>query len=155
VAVDVDLNHDGKFDGPNERDYAVGTLGSDGTVQIQLGALEAGTYQLRARGSDKAGNEGISPTVTMQVSADPLSQTALNFEVNKGQTDSQAQFLARGRDYVIFLTASGPVLSLQTTMSAVTGSSPPAGAPTPPSGGTTQQPPAGSTQTPPAATPPN
>src|SRR5262249_41891292 len=96
VGVDVDLNHDGKFDGPDEKNHAVGTLGSDGTVQISLDALEAGTYQLRACGSDKAGNEGVSPTVTMQVSSDPLARSALNFEVNKGQTDSQAQFLARG-----------------------------------------------------------
>jgi hypothetical protein len=34
------------------------------------------------------------------------------FEANQGQTDAQAQFIARGSNYTSFLTASGPVLEL-------------------------------------------
>ncbi len=36
----------------------------------------------------------------------------LSFEVNRGQTDPQAKFLARGRGYTLFLTANEAVLSL-------------------------------------------
>src|SRR5262249_2397880 len=66
-----------------------------------------------------------SQTATMEVTGPP-TRLPLSFEANEGQTDAQAQFLAHGRDYTIFLTAEGPVLSLL-TMAAVPGL--PAGAP--------------------------
>src|SRR5262249_14029084 len=67
----------------------------------------------RARGGDRAGNEGVSASAVMEVSDNPLAKMPLNFEVNQGQTDKQAQFLSRGQDYTMFLTANGPVLSLR------------------------------------------
>ncbi len=39
----------------------------------------------------------------------------LTFEANKGQTDPQVQFLARGKGYTAFLTTGGMVLSLRPT----------------------------------------
>jgi len=42
-----------------------------------------------------------------------LSQRALSFEVNQGQTDGRAKFLSRGHGYTIFLTPTEAVLSLR------------------------------------------
>jgi photosystem II stability/assembly factor-like uncharacterized protein len=39
----------------------------------------------------------------------------LSFEANSGQTDSNVKFLARGQGYGLFLTATGPVMSLTKT----------------------------------------
>ncbi len=41
------------------------------------------------------------------------AQLPLSFEANRGQTDSQVKFLARGRGYTLFLTAEEAVLSLR------------------------------------------
>src|SRR5207248_2330980 len=47
VALDVDLNHDGRFDGPGETGYATGTL--DGPAgQVTVRGLVAGSYQVQA-----------------------------------------------------------------------------------------------------------
>jgi hypothetical protein len=40
-------------------------------------------------------------------------QISLSFEANRGQTDPQVQYLARGQGYALFLTDTGAVLSLQ------------------------------------------
>src|SRR5580700_11034317 len=37
----------------------------------------------------------------------------LQFEANQGQQPAQVKFLARGKDYTVFLTADGAVLSLR------------------------------------------
>jgi Beta-propeller repeat len=52
--------------------------------------------------------------------ATPQSRTTygrlpLSFEANEGQTDSQVKFLARGRKYTLFLTATEAVLTLGTS----------------------------------------
>ena len=40
-------------------------------------------------------------------------QLPLSFEANRGQTDGAVKFLARGRGYALFLTATEAVLRLQ------------------------------------------
>ena len=42
----------------------------------------------------------------------------LSFEVNKGQTDKSVKFLARGKGYTLFLTASEAVMTLQKSPAA-------------------------------------
>jgi Beta-propeller repeat len=42
-----------------------------------------------------------------------LSQRALSFEVNQGQTDARVKFLSRGPGYTLFLTPTEAVLSLR------------------------------------------
>ena len=41
------------------------------------------------------------------------AQLPLTFERNRGQSESQVQFLARGRGYSVFVTAAGIVLSVR------------------------------------------
>jgi len=66
VSIDVDLNHDGIFQ-VNEQGYATGTL-QNGQATITLPPLSAlGTYSMRARVSDRAGNQGTSTTVSTQI----------------------------------------------------------------------------------------
>jgi hypothetical protein len=61
VYIDVDLNHDGKFIGTSELGVAVGG------ASITLPRLPEGTYLVRARVSDYAGNVGVSNIATIQV----------------------------------------------------------------------------------------
>ncbi len=58
----------------------------------------------------------------------PYGRLPLAFETNRGQTDSQVQFLARGAGYQVFLTRSEAVLAFSAP--AATESRPPAGVPT-------------------------
>lgn len=46
-------------------------------------------------------------------------QLPLNFEPNRGQTDSQVKFLSRARGYTLFLTGTEAVLRLRASKSAV------------------------------------
>lgn len=70
----------------------------------------------------------LSPAQTARAAAKPSTQASagaharpaadfgkvpLSFEPNRGQADSQVQFLARGRGYALFLAAGHAVLSLQ------------------------------------------
>ncbi len=94
VHLDVDLNEDGNFDG-EEIDYATVSL-NNGTATFQPSSpLEDGTYPIRARASDVAGNEGTSavatvtvdttaPTVTINQAsgqADPTQASPISFTV--------------------------------------------------------------------------
>src|SRR5262249_14745356 len=124
VAIDVDLNHNGSFADAGETGFAKATLDSSGNAQVKLNHLDAGTYQVRARGQDVACNEG-SATATMQVTSDPFARMPLRFEANLGQTDPQVQYLARARDYTLFLTNNGVVLSLQAPQAPATPPAPP------------------------------
>jgi hypothetical protein len=68
VTLDVDLNNDGSFSG-GELGYATGNL-ADGQATIKLPSLSStGTYRVRARVTDLAGNEGTSSAATFTVSA--------------------------------------------------------------------------------------
>jgi hypothetical protein len=70
AAIDIDLNHNGRFDAPGETGFTTvqlyGSLTGATPVRLDHG-LEEGTYQLRARVTDAGGNEFTSPTVTMRV----------------------------------------------------------------------------------------
>ncbi|MFL5242523.1 MAG: SBBP repeat-containing protein [Gemmataceae bacterium] len=96
VTVDVDKNNDGDFLDAGESGYASGTL-KDGTVSITLPTLPGtGTYPMRVRVTDLAGNQATSATQNIvvnavgsawtltgqEIAADPLSGDALNFEGN-------------------------------------------------------------------------
>jgi hypothetical protein len=68
--IDVDLGHNGKFDAPGS--LAQTTVLLQGGVQggvtsVTLNPLPAGTYQIRARVSDLAGNGGVSPLFTLTI----------------------------------------------------------------------------------------
>lgn len=68
VSLDVDLTGDNDFDDAGELNYATSTL-TGGTSTFDLPALmDLRTYQLRARVSDPAGNEGMTtPLLSMDV----------------------------------------------------------------------------------------
>src|SRR5262249_24516899 len=69
VRLDVDLNNDGDYLDTSESGYTTGTL-TDGAAVITLPALSGtGTYRVRARVTDLAGNEGTSASSTFTVSA--------------------------------------------------------------------------------------
>src|SRR5262249_43926349 len=46
------------------------------------------------------------------------SNSTMAFEVNQGQTDPEAKYLARGPGYTLFLTSTGAVWSLRPQLSA-------------------------------------
>jgi hypothetical protein len=108
VAIDVDLNHDGKFDGPGERGYASGELAQDkGGVEVKLPALQAGTYQLQARLTDAAGNESTTAPVSIQVGGDTKATPAMILEPNVGQANPGFDFVGRATDYTVGVSRSG------------------------------------------------
>jgi hypothetical protein len=81
VALDVDLNNDGTFDDPGERDYASTTLTQDdGSAEFQnlTTPLPIGHVRLRARVTDVAGNEGASAVQPLEIvsSTNPWQLTA-------------------------------------------------------------------------------
>ena len=81
VSLDVDLNNDGDFDDDGELAYTTATL-TNGLVFFDVSpALADGTYNLRARVSDTAGNEGASDVLAMIVdtTAPDVSLTGPSF----------------------------------------------------------------------------
>ena len=62
----MDLNHDGSFTG-NELGYLTTTLTGGAGTFTPTSPLPDGTYHMRARVSDQAGNEGTSAVSTMVV----------------------------------------------------------------------------------------
>src|SRR5207302_11115361 len=55
-----------------------------------------------------------TPGVLLAGGWDSYAQAPLSLEPNQGQTDPGVDFIARGRGYSVFLSATGLVLSLQT-----------------------------------------
>src|SRR6185503_16360154 len=47
------------------------------------------------------------------VGSQSLGKIPMYFEANRGQADAEAQFVARGKGYALFLTASEAVMSLR------------------------------------------
>jgi RHS repeat-associated protein len=91
VALDVDLNGDGQFSDTGEMNYATGTL-SNGTALITLRALPGtGSYSIRARVSDLAGNERTSAVQGFSVvSTVPLlSASVLDSDPQSGMDQEQ------------------------------------------------------------------
>jgi YD repeat-containing protein len=67
VTLDVDTNNDGNFTDTGETGYATGSL-KDGSALITLPTLSGtGTYPVRARVTDLAGNQATSSTQTIVV----------------------------------------------------------------------------------------
>ena len=97
VSIDVDLQHNGKFTDPGDANFAVGTIGSNGSAAITLPAMPAyGVYTLRASVMDSAGVIGASANAT--IAADP----------NSGTVGSEALLdLANGLPYGTPLPPSG------------------------------------------------
>jgi len=74
-SIDVDLNHDGRFTGAGELDYASGTLDSANVGQADLYGLVNGTYKVRARAAVSAG-EVVSSTATVTWNVPTTSNAA-------------------------------------------------------------------------------
>ncbi|MCL4190247.1 MAG: PKD domain-containing protein [Thermoguttaceae bacterium] len=66
VTLDVDLNDDGDFSDLNEAGYLQGEL-TGGTVTLTIPGLTEKVYRLRARVTDRAGNEGASSVRSMGI----------------------------------------------------------------------------------------
>ncbi len=66
VTLDVDLNNDGNFTDTGETGYTSGTL-VNGFVAIPVALTATGTYRVRARVTDTAGNEGTSNVATFTI----------------------------------------------------------------------------------------
>ena len=69
VTLDVDLNNDGNFTDPGETGYETATMTNGIAVFALSPALSVGTVQLRARVTDRAGNQGTSAVSTLLVQA--------------------------------------------------------------------------------------
>jgi hypothetical protein len=83
---------------------------SDGIAVVRTVVAGDGAVPRRAPVTDRNGIE--RNTAIRRRIAEAYGKLPLAFETNDGQTDSQVQFLAHGRDYTIFVTANGHVLSL-------------------------------------------
>jgi len=55
----------------------------------------------------------VIPEATKQQVLEMYGRLPLSFEANRGQTDGQVKFLARGRGYALYLTADEAVLALR------------------------------------------
>ncbi len=89
VALDIDLTDDGDFDDAGEAGYVTATLaGGSATFDI-VPALATGSYELRARLSDPAGNEGVA-TATMVVDTVPPEVASI---VRVGASPTYAPFV--------------------------------------------------------------
>ncbi len=76
---------------------------------LQESALAAVAREQKPAGKSSA---KLNPKARAMV-AEAYGRLPLSFEVNHGQVDRNVRFLARGRDYAVFLTATEAVLSFQ------------------------------------------
>ncbi|HYW79390.1 MAG TPA: hypothetical protein VE890_07410, partial [Thermoguttaceae bacterium] len=75
VALDVDFNDDGDYDDANESDYSTSSLVGGVTTFDVDPELPLGTYAIRARVSDRAGNEGSdTAAVTIEAPAEVVDR---------------------------------------------------------------------------------
>src|ERR1051325_4645637 len=107
--IDVDLNHDGRFEGPGELGYAEGRFDPSGAGQVRLHGLVHGRYQVRARVNIR-GRDMVSALGSVEVLPTPPNQLPVSFEVNQGQTDAAGLFLGRGKDQTVYVTADETML---------------------------------------------
>lgn len=73
VRLDVDLNNNGSFNDAGEPNYTTATLTGGSATFVVSPALANGTYPMRARLNDKAGNQGTSSTKTVVVNTSPTT----------------------------------------------------------------------------------
>jgi RHS repeat-associated protein len=91
VSFDVDTNADGTFNDPGESGYATGTL-HDGWVAVTLPALAGtGSYPIRARVTDLAGNQATTGSQTITVTSSGSAFTTTGQVLNSDPLDGQSQ----------------------------------------------------------------
>jgi hypothetical protein len=111
-SLDVDLNHDGRFDGPGESGYATGTLNGQRSGQVTVGGLVAGSYRVQAHFVDPGTGATVTSRVqTVRLTTPPAGPVPVSFEQNMGQTDSQVSYLARAAGGQTYFTEQGVVLT--------------------------------------------
>jgi hypothetical protein len=86
-------------------------LGNRLAMRVRGVALGLVGLALMPAGASAATAPEPSPALKAEIEAN-YGKLPLGFEANQGQTDSQVQFLARGRGYALFLTPTEAVLSL-------------------------------------------
>ncbi len=84
--------------------FAVATL-----VLLTIALMSAFTLSA----TDRAGHSAAPPPSGIRLQSG-FGRLPLRFEANKGQTDPQVEFLARGPGYGLFLAKSEAILSLRT-----------------------------------------
>ncbi|HEV7395486.1 MAG TPA: hypothetical protein VGN86_03155, partial [Pyrinomonadaceae bacterium] len=77
---------------------------SHGTAQSKPATDQTSTIEAATRHS--------TASITQEKAGDVYGRLPLSFAANRGQADSQVQFLARGAGYNLFLTSAGAVLTL-------------------------------------------
>ncbi len=107
--VDVDLNHDGRFEGAGELGYATGRFDEAGTAELRLHGLIDGRYRARVR-VDGIDGETVSAIQRFELLPPRNSHLPVSFEVNQGQTDSSVLFLGRAKNQMVYVTQNETVL---------------------------------------------
>src|SRR5436309_15894152 len=72
-----------------------------------------GISQWHAGAAKSAPASVVSPEAVRPRAVQNYGKLPLCFEANRGQTDAQVRFLARGQGYTLFLTSQEAVLSLR------------------------------------------
>ena len=91
VVLDVDLNDDGDFIDPGESNYTPYTLTAGSATFDMVAALADGTYRMRARVTDRTGNEGTSATLIVVVDTS-TTVVARHVFYNNSKWDGHAGF---------------------------------------------------------------
>lgn len=107
--VDVDLNHDGRFEGAGELTYATGRFDEAGIGELRLHGLIDGRYRARVR-VDGIHGETVSAVQKFELSPPRNNHLPISFEVNRGQTDSSVLFVGRAKNQMVFVTRGETVL---------------------------------------------
>ncbi len=111
--VDVDLNHDGRFEGAGELAYSMGKFDEAGSANLRLHGLIDGRYRARVR-VDGIDGETVSAVQRFEISAPRNRHLPISFEVNRGQTDSSVLFLGRAKNQMVYVTREETVLVTST-----------------------------------------
>ena len=91
----------------------VGWMKRTWVVALTLG-VTAASCTLQGQGQAPRPLPATEPDVATKTTLQAAyGQLPLSFEANQGQSDAQVQFLARGRGYSLFLTATEAVLALR------------------------------------------
>lgn len=92
----------------------IAVLGASCTTQVDRQKMASSDIQSRTSPPklQTAKEPGASTRATVQ---EVYGKLPLYFEANRGQTDTQVNFLSRGNGYTLFLTPTGAVLALVKT----------------------------------------
>lgn len=90
-----------------------GLLATLGLLIVLHGRTKQAAVAVNGEGSsvNKSGVQADAQAKARAVEA--YGKLPMRFEANKGQTDAEAKFIARGRGYTLFLTSSEAVLNLK------------------------------------------